>query len=33
MKLEVEMTAGQLNLLILSTEVYARALMNQPVLL
>ncbi len=30
MKLEVEMTAGQLNLLILSTEVYARALMNQP---
>lgn len=30
MKLEVEMTQEQLNLLILSTEVYARALMNQP---
>ena len=30
MKLEVEMTAKQLNLLILSTEVYARVLMNQP---
>ena len=30
MKLEVEMTAEQLNLLILATEVYARALMNQP---
>ena len=30
MKLEVEMTSEQLNLLILSTEVYARALMNQP---
>ena len=30
MKLEVEMTKEQLNLLILSTEVYARALMNQP---
>lgn len=30
MKLEVEMTAEQLNLLILSTEIYARALMNQP---
>ena len=30
MKLEVEMTQEQFNLLILSTEVYARALMNQP---
>ena len=30
MKLEVEMTQEQLNLLILSTEVCARALMNQP---
>lgn len=30
MKLEVEMTQEQLNLLIFSTEVYARALMNQP---
>ena len=30
MRLEVEMTSEQLNLLILSTEVYARALMNQP---
>ena len=30
MKLEVEITAEQLNLMILSTEVYARALMNQP---
>ena len=30
MKLEVEMTQEQLNLLVLSTEVYARALMNQP---
>ena len=30
MKLEVEMTEEQLNLLILSTEVYARSLMNQP---
>ena len=30
MKVEVEMTEEQLNLLILSTEVYARALMNQP---
>ncbi len=30
MKLEVEMTQEQLDLLILSTEVYARALMNQP---
>ena len=30
MKLELEMTQEQLNLLILSTEVYARALMNQP---
>ena len=30
MKLEVEMTEGQLNLLILSTEVYGRILMNQP---
>ena len=30
MKLEVEMTQEQLNLLILSTEVYARALMKQP---
>ena len=30
MKLEVEMTQEQLILLILSTEVYARALMNQP---
>ena len=30
MRLEVEMTEGQLNLLILSIEVYARALMNQP---
>ena len=30
MKLEVEMTEEQLNLLILSTEIYARALMNQP---
>ena len=30
MKFEVEMSQEQLNLLILSTEVYARALMNQP---
>jgi hypothetical protein len=30
MRLEVEMTSQQLNLLILSTEVYARALMHQP---
>ena len=30
MKLEVEMTEEQLNLLILSTEVYGRILMNQP---
>ena len=30
MKLEVEMTMEQINLLILSTEVYARSLMNQP---
>ena len=30
MKVEVEITMEQLNLLILSTEVYARALMNQP---
>ena len=30
MKFEVEMSREQLNLLILSTEVYARALMNQP---
>ena len=30
MKLEVEMTEYQLNLLILSTEIYARTLMNQP---
>ena len=30
MKLEVEMTSEQLNLLILSTEIYARALMKQP---
>ena len=30
MKLEVEMTQEQLNLLILSTEVFARALMNKP---
>ena len=30
MILEVEMTQEQLNLLILSTEIYARALMNQP---
>ena len=30
MKVEVEMTEEQLNLLILSIEVYARALMNQP---
>lgn len=30
MKLEVEMTPEQLKLLILSTEVYARSLMNQP---
>jgi len=30
MKLEMEMTEEQLNLLILSTEVYGRILMNQP---
>lgn len=30
MKLEVEMTEEQLNLLILSTEIYGRILMNQP---
>ena len=30
MRLEVELTEEQLNLLILSTEVYARSLMNQP---
>ncbi len=30
MKLEVELTEEQLNLLILSTEMYARSLMNQP---
>ena len=30
MKLEVEMTEEQLNLLILSAEVYGRILMNQP---
>ena len=30
MKLEMEMTSEQLNLLILSTEVYGRILMNQP---
>ena len=30
MKLELEMTEEQLNLLILSTEVYGRILMNQP---
>lgn len=30
MKLEVEMTDEQLNLLILSTEIYGRILMNQP---
>ena len=30
MRVEVELTEEQLNLLILSTEVYARALMNQP---
>ena len=30
MKLEVQMTEKQLNLLILSTEVYGRILMNQP---
>ena len=30
MKLEVEMTEEQLNLFILSTEVYGRILMNQP---
>ena len=30
MKLEVEMTEEQLNLLILSIEVYGRILMNQP---
>jgi hypothetical protein len=30
MKLEIEMTKGQLDLLILSTELYVRALMNQP---
>ena len=30
MKLEVEMTEEQLNLMILSTEVYGRILMNQP---
>ena len=30
MKLEVEMTEEQLNLLVLSTEVYGRILMNQP---
>ena len=30
MRLEVEMTGEQLNLLILSTEVYGRILMNQP---
>ena len=29
MKLEVEMTEEQLNLLILSTEIYGRILMNQ----
>ena len=30
MKLEVDMTEEQLNLLILSTEIYGRILMNQP---
>ena len=30
MRVEVELTEEQLNLLILSTEVYVRALMNQP---
>jgi len=30
MKLEMEMTEEQLNLLILSTEIYGRILMNQP---
>lgn len=30
MKLEMEMTEEQLNLLIISTEVYGRILMNQP---
>ena len=30
MKLEVKMTEEQLNFLILSTEIYARSLMNQP---
>ena len=30
MKLDVEMTEEQLNLMILSTEVYGRILMNQP---
>ena len=30
MKLEIEMTSEQLNLLILSTEIYGRILMNQP---
>ncbi|MBE5902466.1 MAG: hypothetical protein E7280_11290 [Lachnospiraceae bacterium] len=30
MKLEVELTEEQLNLLILSTEIYGRILMNQP---
>ena len=30
MKLEVEMTEEQLNLLTLSTEIYGRILMNQP---
>jgi len=30
LRLEVELTEEQLNLLILSTKVYARALMNQP---
>ena len=30
MKLEVKMMEEQLNLLILSTEIYARSLMNQP---
>ena len=30
MRLEVEMTSEQLDLLILATQVYTRALMNQP---